>query len=56
MIPCTKKNSVEGEIRPSFFAFFVLSETTSDVEATDGLLQLVGELRQRLARSGDFLR
>ena len=55
MIPCTKKlgrrrNSTE------FFAFFVSSETTSDVEATDGLLQLVGELRQRLARSGDFLR
>ena len=55
MIPCTKKlgrrrNSTE------FFTFFVLSETTSDVEATDGLLQLVGELRQCLARCSDFLR
>ena len=55
MIPCTKKlgrrwNSTE------FFAFFVLSETTSDVETTDGLLQIVGELRECLARSGDFLR
>ena len=29
---------------------------SSDVEAADGLFQLVGELRQCLACSGDFLR
>lgn len=42
MIPCTK-NSAEGGIRPSFFAFFVML-AMSDAEAADGFFQFVGEL------------